>query len=60
MGRVEDVKELKEMIHTYFQILQGFNVGDYIPFIRWKDLQGYERTMKKYSRLRDEILQSGR
>lgn len=53
----EDMEELKGMIHTHFQLLGAFNVGDYIPFLRWLDLQGCERAMKKYSRRRDEILQ---
>ena len=25
-------------------------MGDYIPFLRWLDLQGCELAMKKYSR----------
>lgn len=57
MGKAEDVEELKEMIHTHFELLRAFNVGDYIPFLRWLDLQGCERAMKKYNKRRDEILQ---
>eukprot|EP00253_Pinus_taeda_P013566 PITA_13566 len=59
MGKADDVEELKEMIHTHFQLLGAFNVGDYIPFLKWLDLhlQGCERAMKKYNKRRDEILQ---
>jgi len=56
MDNGEEVEEFKEMINTHFQLLGAFNVGDYIPFLRWLDLQGCERAMKKYSRRRDEIL----
>jgi cytochrome P450 len=55
---VEEVEEFKEIITvTTSELLGAFNLGDYIPFLRWLDLQGCERAMKKLNRRRDKFLQ---
>ena len=51
LGSAEEVEGFKEMINvTITKLLGAFNLGDYILFLRWLDLQGWERAMKKYSR----------
>ena len=51
LGGAEEVEGFKEMINvTITKLLGAFNLGDYILFLRWMDLQGWERAMKKYSR----------
>jgi hypothetical protein len=58
LGSVEEVEEFKEIITvTTSELLGAFNLGDYIPFLRWLDLQGCERAMKKLNRRRDKFLQ---
>ena len=42
IGSSEKVEEFKEMINAHFEMLGAFNLGDYIPFLRWLDLQGCE------------------
>jgi hypothetical protein len=57
LGGEEEVQEFKELIKHTTSLLGAFNAGDYFPFLRWLDLQGCERAMKKLSKRRDEILQ---
>ncbi|GLJ37528.1 hypothetical protein SUGI_0762550 [Cryptomeria japonica] len=39
--------EHKAKIYESFSLINGFNIGDYIPFLRPLDLQGHERKMKE-------------
>ncbi|CAL5064200.1 unnamed protein product [Urochloa decumbens] len=52
--------EFREMMHEYFHLNGVFNVGDFIPWLEWLDLQGYvrrmKRTAKKFDRLLERIL----
>lgn len=58
LGSEEEVEEFKKTITvSTSELLGAFNLGDYIPFLRWLDLQGCERAMKKLHRRRDEFLQ---
>ncbi|KAL4193742.1 hypothetical protein AMTRI_Chr06g178370 [Amborella trichopoda] len=58
--RVEDqeaAKEFREVIDETSVVMRKLNLGDYIPFLRWIDLQGITRLMKVLQRKRDRILQ---
>jgi hypothetical protein len=58
LGIMEEVEEFKEMIIVTISKLVGeFNLGDYILFLIWLDLQGCKWMMKKYNRRRDDFLQ---
>ena len=60
LGGAEEVEGFKEMINvTITKLLGAFNLGDYIPFLRWLDLQGCERAMKKYSRQSLRVMPNG-
>lgn len=58
LGSEEEVKEfIKITTVSTSELLGAFNLGDCIPSLRWLDLQGCERAMKKLHRRRDEFLQ---
>ncbi|XP_024519339.1 cytochrome P450 703A2 [Selaginella moellendorffii] len=42
--------ELKAMIAEGILMMNGFNISDYLPFLRFLDLQGQERRMKQIMR----------
>ncbi|CAM6099831.1 unnamed protein product [Calypogeia fissa] len=52
-----ELKNFKETITEMF-ILSGVvnNLGDYFPSIRWMDVQGYERRMRKTSKNFDDFV----
>ncbi|XP_057833862.1 cytochrome P450 81Q32-like [Cryptomeria japonica] len=39
--------EIAHLIEESFVLHGAVNIGDYIPWLKWLDLQGYERAMKK-------------
>ncbi|GLJ43734.1 hypothetical protein SUGI_0910620, partial [Cryptomeria japonica] len=39
--------EVAHLIEESFVLHGAVNIGDYIPWLKWLDLQGYERAMKK-------------
>eukprot|EP01018_Ginkgo_biloba_P038380 Gb_10638 [translate_table: standard] len=51
----------KKLIYDVFQLTGAFNISDFIPWLRWLDLQGYEKRMiqvrKKLDDLFDEIVE---
>jgi cytochrome P450 len=49
-GSVQEAAAFKDYLHVAFKLLGVFNVGDYIPFLKPFDLQGYERQMRKAMR----------
>eukprot|EP01018_Ginkgo_biloba_P017773 Gb_02188 [translate_table: standard] len=58
--QAEDCKEarkFKELIKKVGILSGVFNLGDYIPLLRWLDLQGYERAMKELNKQKDRFLQ---
>ncbi|ERN20263.1 hypothetical protein AMTRI_Chr06g178380 [Amborella trichopoda] len=54
---LEVAKEFREVIDETFVLTGKLNLGDYIPFLRWIDLQGMTRLMKLLQRRRDRIMQ---
>ncbi|CAO2034693.1 unnamed protein product [Urochloa humidicola] len=49
-GPVWSVAELKWMLDELMQLNGVVNVGDWVPWLGWADLQGYVRRMKKVGR----------
>ncbi|ONM22197.1 cytochrome P450 12 [Zea mays] len=39
--------EFREMVDEFFALHGAFNIGDYIPWLDWLDLQGYVARMKR-------------
>lgn len=50
-----EAAEHKALIYAAFALINAFNVGDYLPFLRRFDLQGHERAMRKIMSRVDEI-----
>jgi cytochrome P450 len=55
-GSVQEAAAWKDYLHVGFNLLGVFNVGDYIPFLKPFDLQGYERQMRKLMRKARTVL----
>ncbi|KAG6529048.1 flavonoid 3'-monooxygenase CYP75B137-like [Zingiber officinale] len=48
--------EFKEMVVELMRLAGEFNVGDFVPWLRWLDLQGVVERMKRLHRKYDEML----
>ncbi|GLJ29511.1 hypothetical protein SUGI_0581760 [Cryptomeria japonica] len=51
------VQRFKEMIDEGFLLAGAFNLGDYLPFLEWFDLYGFQAAVKRLHRKRDGIVQ---
>ena len=52
-----DSKEWKELLTRFFEMSGKFVVSDALPFLRWLDIGGDERSMKKIARELDIVVQ---
>ncbi|KAF7132494.1 hypothetical protein RHSIM_Rhsim09G0024100 [Rhododendron simsii] len=56
----EKLEELKEMMEEWFLLNGVFNIGDWIPWLSFLDLQGYVKRMKalrkKFNRFHDIVI----
>ncbi|KAL6885563.1 hypothetical protein ACP4OV_010342 [Aristida adscensionis] len=52
--------EFREMVDEFFVLNGAFNIGDFLPWLDWMDLQGYVRRMKRtgqmFGRFLDRII----
>nr|CAB3457166.1 unnamed protein product [Digitaria exilis] len=48
--------EFREMVDEFFLLNGVMNIGDFIPWLDWLDLQGYIRRMKRTSQKLDRFL----
>ncbi|KAF9619589.1 hypothetical protein IFM89_007910 [Coptis chinensis] len=58
---VVDIDEAKRFRHTVietFYLMGALNASDFLPFLRWFDLQGLEKRMVKAGKQRDTFWQS--
>ncbi|CAN6196084.1 unnamed protein product [Urochloa humidicola] len=39
--------EFRKLVDEFFALNSAFNLGDYVPWLDWLDLQGYVRRMKR-------------
>ncbi|EFJ10535.1 hypothetical protein SELMODRAFT_128013 [Selaginella moellendorffii] len=51
-------RRVKETIEHAVEMIGALNVGDYLPSLRWMDLQGYGRRARKLHALQDAFFQS--
>lgn len=56
----ESMEELGEMVHEWFMLNGAFNIGDWVPWLDFLDLQGYVKKMKalrgKMDRFCDSVI----
>ncbi|KAJ8450746.1 hypothetical protein Cgig2_021218 [Carnegiea gigantea] len=54
----EEGKEFNEAISEFMERIGFFVIGDALPFLRWMDLGGQEKAMKRNFKKLDDIIQS--
>nr|ATG29957.1 CYP867E3 [Taxus chinensis] len=54
---LQEARHFKDTIEEAFLLVGAFDVGDYLPFLNWLDLQGLKSAMKKLQKKRDAFLQ---
>lgn len=52
-----DERGFKEVMKETMEEAAAFNLGDYFPYLRWLDLQGSARRLKKLSKIFDTFLE---
>ncbi|AES74569.1 cytochrome P450 family 82 protein [Medicago truncatula] len=52
----EEAAEILENIRDFMRLIGTFTVGDAVPFLRWLDLGGHEKEMKKCAKKFDIML----
>ncbi|XP_024543891.1 cytochrome P450 703A2 isoform X1 [Selaginella moellendorffii] len=59
-----DGSEHRSLIYDAFALVNAFNLADYLPFLRWLDVQGYEKKIKdimnRTDRLYDAVIEEHR
>ncbi|KAG8654707.1 cytochrome P450 CYP82D47 [Manihot esculenta] len=53
----EENEKLKEALRDFFDLSGRFVAADAIPFLRWLDIGGYERAMKKTAKHLDLVVE---
>ncbi|XP_061342405.1 isoflavone 3'-hydroxylase-like [Gastrolobium bilobum] len=53
----EEAKQFREIISEMLSLLGANNKGDFLPFLRWFDLDGLEKRLKSISKRADTFLQ---
>ncbi|XP_021663038.2 cytochrome P450 CYP82D47 [Hevea brasiliensis] len=53
----EENKRLREALRDFFDLSGRFVAADAIPFLRWLDIGGYERAMKKTAKDLDLVVE---
>eukprot|EP00253_Pinus_taeda_P006106 PITA_06106 len=48
---------INSMIKETFVLAGSFNIGDYIPYLAWMDLQGLNRRLKNIHKIQDDLLE---
>ncbi|GLJ27837.1 hypothetical protein SUGI_0546310 [Cryptomeria japonica] len=56
-GDFQEGHHLRKMVEEGFYLFGAFAIGDYLPFLKWLDLQGLISTMKKLQKERDAFMQ---
>ncbi|GLJ22352.1 hypothetical protein SUGI_0420820 [Cryptomeria japonica] len=49
-------EEIKKMVSEVTAVVGSINIGDFIPYLGWLDLQGVERRMKKVHNSMDQVI----
>ncbi|XP_020219820.1 xanthotoxin 5-hydroxylase CYP82C4 [Cajanus cajan] len=53
----DEARRCQKAISQFFHLIGIFVVSDALPFLRWFDMQGHERAMKKTAKELDDILE---
>lgn len=53
----QDSRALNSMVKESLLLLGTFNIGDFIPYLAWMDLQGLNRRMKKLHTTQNQLLE---
>eukprot|EP01018_Ginkgo_biloba_P016464 Gb_41034 [translate_table: standard] len=56
-SNTQEAQQFQRLMDDFLHLTRVLNIGDYIPWLRWLDLQGYERQMKNSHRRLDAFLQ---
>ncbi|XP_077225047.1 cytochrome P450 81Q32-like [Tasmannia lanceolata] len=54
---LEEAREFCDMLKESFYLMGALNLGDYLPVLRWVDLQGLEKRSVRLMKKRDAFLQ---
>ncbi|KAJ7520404.1 hypothetical protein O6H91_19G004500 [Diphasiastrum complanatum] len=54
----KEAKEFRELIHAAMALHGTFFVGDYLPFLKWFDFQGYQSLFKRMGKQMDDYYSS--
>ncbi|OEL38936.1 Flavonoid 3'-monooxygenase [Dichanthelium oligosanthes] len=57
-GSVTTWKEFRWMLDELFLLNGVLNIGDWIPWLSWLDLQGYVRRMKRVGKMFDQFMEN--
>ncbi|TKW33357.1 hypothetical protein SEVIR_2G228900v4 [Setaria viridis] len=57
-GSVTTWKEFRWMLDELFLLNGVLNIGDWIPWLSWLDLQGYVRRMKRVGKMFDRFMEN--
>lgn len=55
--KLAGIKGLPELMRTAQDLIGAFDIGDFIPFLGWFDLQGIRRRMRKVRREFDALVE---
>ncbi|KAF5942829.1 hypothetical protein HYC85_020471 [Camellia sinensis] len=56
-GDTAEGERCRKSLRDFFELMGVFTVADAVPFLRWLDLGGYEKAMKKTAKELDCVLQ---
>nr|BAU59410.1 cytochrome P450 82D125 [Fallopia sachalinensis] len=57
VGCQDKIVQLRNILEDFFHRLGSFFIGDALPFLRWLDLGGQEKSMKKSAKAMDDIFE---
>ncbi|CAH9087598.1 unnamed protein product [Cuscuta europaea] len=53
----EEWSRAAETVERFFNLMGASVVGDYLPWLRWIDIGGYEKAMKKSAKEMDDLME---
>uniref|UniRef100_A0A0D6QTS8 Cytochrome P450 n=1 Tax=Araucaria cunninghamii TaxID=56994 RepID=A0A0D6QTS8_ARACU len=54
---VESSHEFNKLLFDIFELFGAFNIGDYIPWLEWLDVQGYHKRMVDTRKRLDDLME---
>lgn len=56
LGDDAEARRLRSTLKQFYRLSGSFTVGDVVPFLRWADIGGHEKAMKKVAKELDQLL----